>query len=516
MNLELMAKAMEGEASLEERARLAEEMGGDPDSLAKYLELVEVHALLGVALEDDQDAERFARKILGAVAAEKRTVRGPAAWFAAGRRQVAGVAAALALLAAGWWYWAATGKVEVRGEYGVTLAHGGVTVRKQLQQRRTLGISAGLVELKIGNKGTMIVEGPADLELPGRGRAILRRGKLVMRVTPSGQGYEVLTPAGKVVDLGTEFAVEVGENGNSEVHVLKGMVETRVTGKGKVLLKRDQALRLDDGTRIRTDPRKFYTALPPVPSRTAAVGFVHWPMDEGSGLTSKAEAKGMPADRYDLRLLTMEQGNVPRWAPGRFGQGLAFDGRGAFLESGYTGMGESGPRTVCLWVKLPREFSQGEGFPLVSWGRYHHEDDDHFWQIAVNSVREDGPIGNIRVSAHGGRHTIGTTDLRDGEWHHLAVVLCGGSSVEMGTQVVVYIDGKLERLSNSALGEKQVAPDSADHGLRLGRSITHVQRMEDHWHGGFFRGDLDEVYLFRGALSQEEIVTLKDHNEPPR
>lgn len=72
---------------------------------------------------------------------------------------------------------------------------------------------------------TVIVEGPATLELatPLAGR--LMRGKLVADVPAEAHGFRVDTPLTSVVDLGTRFGVSVGPPGTTDVHVLAGRVE---------------------------------------------------------------------------------------------------------------------------------------------------------------------------------------------------------------------------------------------------------------------------------------------------
>src|SRR5262249_37927113 len=69
------------------------------------------------------------------------------------------------------------------------------------------------------------LEGPSRLELLSGKSARLVRGKLTARVPPSFVGFEILSPQGKIIDLGTEFGVAVFEKGATEVIVFKGSVE---------------------------------------------------------------------------------------------------------------------------------------------------------------------------------------------------------------------------------------------------------------------------------------------------
>ncbi len=56
------------------------------------------------------------------------------------------------------------------------------------------------------------------------------------------------------------------------------------------------------------------------------------------------------------------------------------------------------------------------------------------------------------VCMHEGQ-VVGDTDLRDGEWHHVAVVLYGGSLPNVGTHVMLYLDGDPEPVSRRSLRE---------------------------------------------------------------
>ena len=101
-------------------------------------------------------------------------------------------------------------------------------------------------------------------------------GLLVARcVTPDSHGFTIATPTAQIVDLGTEFAVEVAQSGNVEVHVLEGKVESRLKlsggGYGKPMpLAADQAIRIpSDGSRvahIATTPERFAIASEPYPN----------------------------------------------------------------------------------------------------------------------------------------------------------------------------------------------------------------------------------------------------------
>jgi hypothetical protein len=75
----------------------------------------------------------------------------------------------------------------------------------------------------------VVVEGPAEFNLLGPKRAKLAYGRIKMRVTEvGGRGFIVETPGGEVVDLGTEFGLDVDHAGKTSLAVFEGMVDLRM------------------------------------------------------------------------------------------------------------------------------------------------------------------------------------------------------------------------------------------------------------------------------------------------
>jgi hypothetical protein len=93
-----------------------------------------------------------------------------------------------------------------------------------LQAGRRLQIEHGLAEIHFDCGARVVLEGPCVLELLSGKSARLASGRLTARVPAGAQGFEVLSPHGKVIDLGTEFGVQA-DQGLTEVYVFKGKVE---------------------------------------------------------------------------------------------------------------------------------------------------------------------------------------------------------------------------------------------------------------------------------------------------
>jgi hypothetical protein len=80
----------------------------------------------------------------------------------------------------------------------------------------------GYAELLFDNQARVVLEGPAEFQILAEDRVGLSYGKVYARVPQTAVGFSVYTPNAKIIDLGTEFGVQVEIGGNTQLHVLKG------------------------------------------------------------------------------------------------------------------------------------------------------------------------------------------------------------------------------------------------------------------------------------------------------
>src|SRR5262249_29145868 len=91
-----------------------------------------------------------------------------------------------------------------------------------------LRLRTGRVTLTLFNGVMLSLQGPADLNLLSVGRIFCQQGKLRARVPPGAEGFVVLAPGSAVVDLGTEFGLNVASDGQAELMVFEGKAEVSV------------------------------------------------------------------------------------------------------------------------------------------------------------------------------------------------------------------------------------------------------------------------------------------------
>lgn len=100
--------------------------------------------------------------------------------------------------------------------------------------------------------------------------------------------------------------------------------------------------------------------------------------------------------------------------------------------------------------------------------------------------------------------------LQEGKWMHVATVHTGGLTADKQPEIIHYIDG--ERVeshpaSPAFSGTLDTATGSDDASpLRFGVSPGQVMIT--------WNGDIDECFIFRGALDGEEIGRLMESHSP--
>jgi len=99
-----------------------------------------------------------------------------------------------------------------------------------LSPGRSMHLARGFAEFTYASGAKVVVEAPATIVLNSSRRITLLRGRLTALVPAAAHGFTVSTPAGEIVDLGTEFGVNVISDSVVETHVFQGRIQ--VQGKG--------------------------------------------------------------------------------------------------------------------------------------------------------------------------------------------------------------------------------------------------------------------------------------------
>ena len=126
---------------------------------------------------------------------------------------------------------------------------GPVPVEGQPLGSGELHLLEGLALLRFHGGATALLSGDVRVDLESRGSMRLHHGRLNAHAPEEAIGFTVRTPVSDVVDLGTEFALDVQRSGETKLEVIEGAVEYRKPegrpGSG-TLLEGGQAVRLID------------------------------------------------------------------------------------------------------------------------------------------------------------------------------------------------------------------------------------------------------------------------------
>ncbi len=387
----------------------------------------------------------------------------------------------------------------------------------RLHRSQRLELAAGLVEITFDSGARVVLEGPASLDVNSAWDGTLRRGTLKASVPLEAIGFRISNPAVEVVDLGTEFTMIADGRGVAEVFVLKGAVEAapRADLEAETILLRENESRrfASSGVSSVSDPEKKFAlfAEPLALDRFSPLTkYVHWSFDEDAGETIKADFDGTALEAFDAHLNSAApEALAASRTAGHQRQALRFDGR-FFAKAKFPGISGSSPRTVAFWVKVPDD-AVADAW-MLSWGTQVKKLSSRPVQISWNRRPAEGSFGALRTD-FGGGYAIGSHDLRDGRWHHVAVYFSAGDDPAAPVQVKQYIDGRLESstitLTPGRSGGSVLPGDAAlIDTVWLGCRLT-GKRPER------FRGEIDELFIADRGLEPNEIVSLMNDNRLP-
>lgn len=353
-----------------------------------------------------------------------------------------------------------------------------------------LEIESGTAMISFNSGAAAIVEGPARLSLESNNRAFLQSGRITAEVPPAASGFTINTPRLNVVDIGTRFGVAVDENGDTELHVMEGVVEaSRTSGNVTAILVREgSALRADE--RTRSELKSIYYAgenfTLQVGSPTIPQPALHYNFDEtGGGLEDSGSEQ-----LYDIPLV--ESGGMdhsPRRSAGHSGGGLIFDSGDSLSVDLSREFRMEEAHTVAFWIKIPPRLDRAANEVIARFGG-----EGEGWEISANSHSNHGSRGALRIDHRDG-HIIGSTDIADGNWHHVAYRFIGGEGADIASHVHLFVDGRPDNISQSA-GE----------GVHTGYLGT--MRIGGMAEG--LDGWIDDLIIFREAVPTSVLQALSD------
>ncbi|MEM1441031.1 MAG: FecR domain-containing protein, partial [Verrucomicrobiota bacterium] len=224
--IKLCGKLRDEEITSEELSLLEERLDRSPEDRSFYLRFMQIDSLLEKfpPIEDQQEIEE---SISG-----RKLIRLPAA------KAVAFLATAAALAVACTLGFQSFFENQVAGndEYFAQDSVGTLILAEDCEwedrsfsegqrlPKGTMELEGGTAVVRFDGGAEAVLTGPVGFQIDGPTAAMLLHGEVVVRAEDDAIGFILDTPSGRLVDLGTEFAVKVEGNGETELHVHEGAV----------------------------------------------------------------------------------------------------------------------------------------------------------------------------------------------------------------------------------------------------------------------------------------------------
>lgn len=508
-SLKLIDDLLDGDISEADALRLEAEMHVDREVREAYYDRVMMADFISQAAGEVE------------VQPEKKERRFP----------LSAVAVAASLLFAVWAYWSPRDRVEadvvadqerrfegfgiVTGQTSTTWADGQAIATNSVILPGQKNLSQGIVRIELFSGVTLVIEGEADFEILSPMEMRIDSGKLHASVPEPAQGFRVHTPTGDVVDLGTEFALDLAGD-SAQLHVLDGEVEWHGEGREKTLLTEGQALSdLETGAAGTADSSRFTSAatmenlfresqrsreieagaaLKELANDPAILGF--YAMDSDSAWCRHfVNAGGVASDASAVAV----KASTDRW--GNAKGALNFSQTGSRLRLNVEGGHSS--LTLGCWVQI---YSLDRWFNSLFLTDGHEVGEPH-WQIL-----QDGRL-HFSVKKRDGeddKHIFYSPKIWDtsmsGQWLHLVVTYDGSSET-----VRHFVNG--QPVSEEQVPDGYLVDDVRIGAASIGNWSEPYQERPDFVLRNL-NGNIDDFLLLGRAMSAVEVLETYNFSRP--
>lgn len=203
----------------------------------------------------------------------------------------------------------------------------------------------------------------------------------------------------------------------------------------------------------------------------------NWKFDEGEGDITFDKTR----NNNDMGLMCdQENCSLPKWVAGKIGYGLEFDGVDDYgIVIDHASLNLIDKLTIVLWLKTTSVATQ---FIAGKYAGQH----GYVLYLVDGKARMDGRDGSGKYRSSG----ASSTSISDGNWHHIAAVV----NVNLWE---IWVDGVKE----STASTKYFSTD-------LRNSIPFSIGKWLYKPSNYFKGTIDELYIYDKALTEEEIREL--------
>ncbi len=517
---QLIDELLEGLISEADFVRLEAEFHVDAAARQTYYKRLALHALLETEAEENRGSLRDPVK---------------RHWMADRSRTLAIAAALLLLIGGSVMIWMerptekgmptvealATGYGVVAGQSDAVWGNERTLRDGDLLPVGELELKQGTVRLELFSGVTVIIEGEATFDVTSQMEMHVSQGKVRAHVPEPAQGFRIRTANGEVVDLGTEFAMEVTSE-YADFHVLDGEIEWHPAEEAPRLLKEGEALRWEsdrgaspltfdakhvvgiaDLEKSLADQRqnRRETWVKSVAKRAADSRLLlYYPMTSANGESRQlldASVNGIHG------ALVRADRTLDRWH--HAAAGLDFSPTGSRVRVTVPGIHTS--LTLYCWVRIDSLDRLYNSLFLTD----GHELHEPHWQIM-----NDGRLF-FSVKAHE-RHGRGNPDKHicfsppiwnpalSGQWLQIATTYDGHDHV-----VTHYVNG--EAVSREALPADKIPDRVVIGGASIG-NWSQPKRDDPEFAVRHLNGVIDEFAIYSEVLTPAEIQSFYQLGKP--
>jgi len=390
-----------------------------------------------------------------------------------------------------------------------------------------LAIQSGYAQIEFFCGATVIVEGPAELELQSPLLALVRSGRLRAQVPPAARGFSLEVDDLKVVDLGTEFGLSVSPDG-ANVQVFDGEVELQQPAQENRLLTAGSGLvRAPDGSYVESQvtPEAFLD-IAALQSREADEQderynrwrrwsaqlrqddrlIAYYAFDSGDGWQRRLDSSLEPENsELDGAIVGARQ------VPGRWSAkgGLEFKRPGDRVRVQIPG--EFGSLTFACWVKIDSLDRWYNSLFLTD----HYNQGEPHWQIldtgqlffSVRHKADDvqGPAAKQQTHQPVLSPSFWKPSM-SGRWLHLATTYDADAG-----RTTHFLNGEV--LHEESIDQNLIVGTTRIGAASIGNSSIPT-RPDSEFAIRNLNGSIDEFAIFAAALSAGEIKEMYENGKP--
>ena len=346
------------------------------------------------------------------------------------------------------------------------------------------------------------LRGPAHYSLKNLELAELKYGQLAANVPEAAKGFTVESPKAAIVDLGTEFAMNVNKKGQSQVYVYEGEVSSSLLNDDGTTLM-NASLYDKDGMVIDAQNQSV-TELP------ENINFIRVNTKGGNALKISKDYVNTIKSAAPIaywRFENSESGKIKNEMSSKFNGKLTHKARiennsfrvdkgniGAFTSDELIPAINKQEYTIELWLNAAE---QGNEMSLISLTKPEPDDKGKalhltYSQLMSNRKRLRHLPFDFRFShrypATGkiGKNAFAKEAYIPGKWYHFV-------GTRSSNSFSIYLNGILKQTI-----EEPANNDSLDYVFYMGK-------IDQFRNGRQFYGNIDEVALYKRALSAEEV-----------